>query len=159
MRKLQSRGVEREAEGQGGAGREMPSLRASHATKQGPEHVSVRLDGCRPENPLNGSQGLTRAGNIFRARKRKALRQIAAWSVRAELGRRVVGRRLTVTIGRISPRQYDSDGWQAAAKPLRDGIADALERKDNDPDIEWRYVQVRGKPKEYAVEILIEVKS
>lgn len=60
-----------------------------------------------------------------------------------------------VLIRRIAPRKYDCDNWVAAAKPLRDGIADALGVKDNDPRIEWNYDQDRGMPNEYAVRFFL----
>ena len=164
MRKLSSDRVKRAGESEGSPSGKVSALRSGDAEIEGaddvsPNRVSVTLNGCRPSNPLNGSQGRTRGGNIVRARKRKALRKLAAWSTRARLsvlprsGR--VGR-LIVTLIRFSPRPYDSDGWQAAAKPIRDGVADALERRDNDPDIEWRYEQRRGLPKSYAVAIVVE---
>lgn len=64
-------------------------------------------------------------------------------------------KRADVLIRRISPRKYDSDGWIAAAKPLRDGIADALGLPDNDPRIVWSYDQDQGMPREYCVRFFI----
>lgn len=61
-----------------------------------------------------------------------------------------------VTITRIAPRTLDTDNNASAAKALRDGIADRLGVKDNDPRVTWRYDQRRGKPREYAVEVKIE---
>lgn len=88
------------------------------------------------------------------------------WSVR---GRRVKQHRLAalavpihplpciVTITRIAPRKLDShDNLRSGAKALVDGIADRLGVKDNDPRVEWRYAQARGRAKEYAVRVEIE---
>lgn len=60
-----------------------------------------------------------------------------------------------VLIRRISPRKYDSDNWIAAAKPLRDGIADALGVNDNDPRVAWNYDQDQGMPRENCVRFFI----
>ena len=100
-----------------------------------------------------------------------ALRTAAVWNV--EVRRRVgalewiriigtpeaVSEPLVVTLVRIAPRALDSDNLAGCAKHVRDGIADALGIKDNDPRVEWRVEQRRGKPKEYAVEIVIESKA
>lgn len=61
-----------------------------------------------------------------------------------------------VTLIRVAPRPLDGDNLQSGFKALRDGIADRLGVADNDPRIEWRYGQVRGKAKEYAARVKIE---
>lgn len=61
-----------------------------------------------------------------------------------------------VTLTRIAPRALDDDNLRSGFKGLRDGIADRLGIADNDPRIEWRYAQERGKPKEYAARVQIE---
>ncbi len=61
-----------------------------------------------------------------------------------------------VTLTRVAPRALDGDNLQSGFKALRDGIADRLGVADNDPGIEWRYQQVRGKAKEYAARVHIE---
>lgn len=61
-----------------------------------------------------------------------------------------------VTLTRIAPRLLDSDNNVYGFKSLRDGIADRLGVKDNDPRVEWRYRQERGKRKEYACRVSIE---
>jgi len=62
-----------------------------------------------------------------------------------------------VTLTRIAPRALDGhDNLSSAFKALVDGIADRLGVKDNDPRIEWKYEQARGRPKEYAARIRIE---
>jgi len=61
-----------------------------------------------------------------------------------------------VTIIRIAPRMLDDDNMQSGAKALRDGIADRLGVKDNDPRVQWLYRQERGDPKQYLVHVIIE---
>jgi hypothetical protein len=87
------------------------------------------------------------------------------WSVRA---RRTKAHRLAalavpahplpcvVTLIRVAPRALDDDNLASGFKALRDGIADRLGVKDNDPRITWRYAQVRGKAKEYAARVDIK---
>lgn len=59
-----------------------------------------------------------------------------------------------VTIIRVAPRRLDGDNMQAAAKAVRDGLADALGlRDDSDPRVTWAYEQERGKPSAVRVEI------
>lgn len=61
-----------------------------------------------------------------------------------------------VTLIRIAPRRLDDDNLVGGFKAIRDGVADKLGAKDNDPRIVWRYSQQPGKPKEYAALIIIE---
>lgn len=60
-----------------------------------------------------------------------------------------------VTITRVAPRKLDDDNNVSGCKNLRDGIADRLGVKDNDPRVQWKYAQARGKRKEYAVRVEI----
>lgn len=62
----------------------------------------------------------------------------------------------SVTLIRIAPRMLDGDNLQSGFKALRDGIADRLGVKDNDPRVQWNYRQVRGDPRQYAVHIILE---
>ena len=57
-----------------------------------------------------------------------------------------------VTITRVAPRFLDDDNLRSAGKSARDGIADRLGVKDNDPRVEWRYAQAKGKPAAVIVE-------
>lgn len=61
----------------------------------------------------------------------------------------------TVWLMRVAPRKLDDDNLQSGFKALRDGISDRLGVKDNDPRVTWRYAQVRGEPKQYAVQITL----
>lgn len=57
----------------------------------------------------------------------------------------------TVTLTRIAPRALDGDNLQAGLKAARDGVADWLQVKDNDPRVTWAYAQRPGEPKQYAL--------
>jgi hypothetical protein len=143
-----------------------------------PRPLLVRLD-IATKNPLNNSQGRTRAGMLWRARKRKELRSRTSLQCLLQLGEgdpwivvqcvevdRAKGTavfmpyrvaRYTITLTRISPRRFDDEeGWNAAAKPIRDGAADFLGVKDNDARCTWNYNQKKGRVREHAVEITFE---
>lgn len=62
----------------------------------------------------------------------------------------------TITLTRIAPRDLDDDNLASGFKAVRDGVADWLGIDDGDKRLTWRYAQRRGKPKEYAAEIVIE---
>lgn len=117
----------------------------------------------RTTNPLNGSQGRTRGGMFARSRHRKMLRELTRlhmcawcpldhWQALMDDGTKPV----TVTLTRIAPRPLDDDGWQAAAKSIRDAVAGTLGVKDNSTRVVWRYAQSRGRPKTYSVVITVE---
>lgn len=57
----------------------------------------------------------------------------------------------TVRLIRLSAGKLDSDNLQSALKGVRDGIADALGVKDNDPRVEWEYGQEPIKRGGYGV--------
>jgi hypothetical protein len=52
---------------------------------------------------------------------------------------------------RIAPRALDDDNLRGALKAIRDGIADAMGCKDNDPRISFSYGQERRRVREYGV--------
>lgn len=60
-----------------------------------------------------------------------------------------------VRMTRVAPRSLDDDNLSSGFKALRDGIADRLGVKDNDPRVRWEYAQVRGRAKEYAARVMI----
>lgn len=66
---------------------------------------------------------------------------------------------MIVQIFRIAPKPFDSDNWQAAAKPLRDGVADAFFLRDDASCFSWHYSQERGKAREYAVAVSIHIEA
>jgi len=126
------------------------------------EALKVRLD-VRTRNPLNGGTGHSRLAGIIASKERHKLRQRTSAQCRAAFIAKFFPRKVywgeiaadehCVRLTRIAPRRLDDDGWQAAAKPIRDGIADWLGVVDNDPRFTWHYAQRRGRPREYAVEI------
>jgi hypothetical protein len=109
----------------------------------------------RLTSPLNGSQGVTRGAVFAEAKRRKEQRNVARWSLMGVLIAEGVKLPVDVTIVRVAPRRLDDDNLAASAKSLRDGIADALGCKDNDPRVSWAYAQAKGAPKEYAVRITV----
>jgi hypothetical protein len=68
-------------------------------------------------------------------------------------------RRTYVTLTRIAPRKLDGDNLQRGFKAVRDGVADALGINDGADHVGWHYTQDRGKPKEYAALVEIEVET
>ena len=97
------------------------------------------------------------------------LRTVSALNVRehwAKRARRVKAERTTaalmcphfplpcvVTLTRVGPRTIDDDATPGSCKGIRDGIADRLGVKDNDPRVVWKYEQARGP---YEVRVLLE---
>lgn len=102
----------------------------------------------------------SRGDAISAANKRRGLRQdgqahtlkitTAATRIMAEMGTAIV----IVTLTRVSPKKFDDDNWIAAAKPVRDGVADAFGMRDDHPCFRWKYDERRG---DYGVEIKLEV--
>lgn len=82
--------------------------------------------------------------------------RILAWGLlrEADKGPRLLGA-CEVVMTRIAPRNLDDDNLRGALKAVRDGVADWLGVKDNDPRVRWQYAQARGKPNEYAVRVEI----
>ena len=102
----------------------------------------------------NGSQGVTRAGRFARAKTHRSQRQSSRLAL-LDLGGTFAGWGWTgavVRIVRVSPRRLDSDNATAAAKSIRDGVADALDVDDRDPRVEWLVDQETG-PASVRVEI------
>ncbi len=64
---------------------------------------------------------------------------------------------VVVTLTRISAGTLDDDNLIASMKGLRDGLADALAINDADVGrLRFAYLQRKGRPREYGVEVLIE---
>jgi hypothetical protein len=127
-----------------------------------PTEPLVRIPNMRLANPLNGSGGTTRGARMAAARRAKAERSLAKMLTSTAL-RQACGpaRILTptwhvvITLVRVSPRAFDSDGTAAAFKHVRDGVADALGIDDGDPRLRWDYASRRGQPHFHGVEIFI----
>jgi hypothetical protein len=62
----------------------------------------------------------------------------------------------TVLLTRLSAGQLDDDNLRGALKGIRDGVADRLGVKDNDPRVTWNYAQAKAPRGTYAVRIEIE---
>lgn len=62
-----------------------------------------------------------------------------------------------VQMVRVAPRALDDDNLRPALKAVRDEIARLLGVDDRDPRVEWGYGQAKGKPKEHAVLVSIDV--
>lgn len=95
-----------------------------------------------------------------RHRRAKSQRAAACLATRAPALamyrlRLVSKRAIVVTITRIAPGTLDSDNLPTSQKHIRDGVADALGINDRSPLIAWLYLQRKGKPNQYAVEIEI----
>lgn len=144
--------------------------------------IHVRIP-VRTRNPNNGQQGNSRVAGILKAKERKAQREAARLHTLAALPRgwlqnafqcaeatrvasgsceRDTGQpgAIVVSVVRVAPSNGldPHDGLGAALKGCIDGIADALGlRNDRDPRVRWCLGQRRGKPKEYAVEVTLEV--
>jgi len=67
-----------------------------------------------------------------------------------------------ITLCRIAPREFDYDNLISAMKTIRDLLAGLLipglapGRADGDTRLEWIYEQKKGRPKEYALQIVVE---
>jgi hypothetical protein len=111
--------------------------------------ILVTIPGLRLENEANRRD---KWGKIKRA---KVARAAALLAVGAADPPGTLAGPLTVTITRIAPRRFDSDGIPASAKAVRDGVADALGIDDGDDRIVWLYAQRKGGVRVYGVEIAI----
>ena len=71
-------------------------------------------------------------------------------------GTAIVSFPVVVRLTRVAPSNgLDDDNLRPALKSVRDGIADALGVDDRDPRVSWEYGQLRGRAREYAVEVEI----
>ena len=123
------------------------------------KHWSFTLQDCHPKNPLNQGHGRTKAGLLWRSHERKQLRQrtlLAGLAAVPPPERRRVDHLIDVLIVRVyRVHKMDGDGWQAAAKPIRDGVADIFNKDDGNPCFRWIYLQRKGPPGTNAVCISI----
>lgn len=68
----------------------------------------------------------------------------------------------TITLTRISPRALDEDNYLYSQKTIRDALAGHLipgkakGRADGDKRLKFKYAQVKGKVREYALKVEIE---
>jgi hypothetical protein len=90
----------------------------------------------------------------WRARQKRAKeqRRIANITARASVPR-PPPYPLRIHMVRIAPRGLDGDNLAGSQKHTRDGLADWLGIKDNDPRVEWTYGQEKGPAGATRVEI------
>lgn len=87
------------------------------------------------------------------AKKARRAKNERSWAYTLTAGIRTLGLPLTVTLTRVAPRALDDDNLRGALKSIRDGVADRIGIDDRDDRVTWRYLQRRGKAREYAVDI------
>jgi hypothetical protein len=99
---------------------------------------------------------------MAKARRAKEARKVAGLACGAPLARFRKGledgndRTVELRLVRVAPRELDDDNLRGALKAVRDGITDALGLpSDRDARLVWGYEQTRGKPKEYAVRVIV----
>lgn len=110
----------------------------------------------KTKNPSNGSFGLSAGAAMARASERKKQRRSARIFTIKHLG--FPKARWRVTITRVSPGKLDAhDNLRSALKSVADGIADALGVDDGGGLVDWQYLQRKGGPGEYSVDVLVEV--
>ncbi len=89
-----------------------------------------------------------------RARTTKAERS-AAWA--NTVGWRLADKEVAVvTLTRLAPRKMDDDNLQGVLKAVRDGVADRLGVRDDDPQVQWRYGQESAGTRFYGVRIALD---
>ena len=81
-----------------------------------------------------------------RARRARFERQLAYFTLLGTRAKAPAGH-VRVALTRLAAprgRALDDDNLRGALKAVRDGVADFLQRPDNDPGIEWRYAQAKA---------------
>ena len=107
-------------------------------------------------SPANAKRGSSR---LSQSRRKSTERQLGMLAVSGNRDA-VPVLPVTVTIVRIAPRALDDDNLAYAAKAIRDGVADGLGVRDNDPRVSWRYEQRKpAKGCKPAVEIRVEART
>lgn len=106
-------------------------------------------------SPANAQSGSSRLAQAGRKAKERKLGLLAIAGNRNELPALPV----IVTLTRVAPRALDDDNLAFAFKAIRDGAADALGVRDNDPRVSWRYAQARPEKGAHpAIEIRVEAR-
>lgn len=103
-------------------------------------------------NSRRGRGGFAASGRAAKERRIAMLAVIASDDAPPALPVRV-------TLTRIGPGAPDWDNVVGAFKHVRDGVADALGVRDNDPRVSWEYASRKGAPKQYAIEIRVEARA
>lgn len=110
------------------------------------EHLARGISRCNGSNPdmsasipvLLVSTANRREHYMAKARRMAGLRSAAGLAVKAMFRGQLPTGRLAVRIVRLAPRKLrslDRDNLESAAKPIRDGVADALGVDDADPRV------------------------
>lgn len=113
-----------------------------------PANAALALPGAvtlplRTISELNGSHGHWSTSVKRRRRQRQTAKLLCpAWGLPG-----------VITLTRLSAGTLDDDNLRAALKSVRDGIADKLGIKDNDPRVTWEYAQEKCPRKTYGVRI------
>lgn len=117
---------------------------------------TVRID-IKTTNPSNGSFGTTKWAAIQQTRDRRKQRATVL-AVMRQLDPAEFSDGCRVTMTRIAPSKGldEHDNLRSALKHACDSVADWLGLNDNDPRIDWKYGQRRGRPGEYAVIVEVE---
>lgn len=88
-----------------------------------------------------------------KAKRAKWQRNVVALAVRPRLAGMLDRVPCVVTLTRIAPRALDDDNLARSFKAIRDQVAQELGVDDRDERVVWRYMQRRGAPRAYGVEI------
>lgn len=109
--------------------------------------ININLNNVQLTNPLNGNKGGHWAGRAKKAKEQRTFAKIVTSSkiYGPDSTKIDLSGPLVITITRISSGTLDDDSLPASAKHIRDGVADALKVKDNDPRITWRYAAEKAK--------------
>ena len=89
-----------------------------------------------------------------RMKRTRNQRMSAAYAVAVSKDWKLPAGKFTVRLVRIGRRMLDDDNLCGGFKSIRDGVADALGMKDNDPRIKWTYEQETGKEYSCRIELL-----
>ena len=114
----------------------------------------------RTRNPNNGSQGVSRAAAMGRAREHAKQKQTVFLHVVSAMRKSGLGRMdllpAVVTLTRVSAGYMDGDGLAASLKWARDGIAHCLGVDDGGSMIQWVYAQQKSGRNHHEVMVKIE---
>lgn len=94
-----------------------------------------------------------------KANRARLQRQFTKVSLGPHFRKIMITGAFTITLTRVGVRPLDDDNLARSFKAIRDGVADALGIDDGSALLTWKYDQMRGRPKEYAVKIQIEPQS
>lgn len=92
-----------------------------------------------------------RDGRWKKSARAKEQRELARMACNVPLSPARTATGIAIYLIRFGKGKLDGDNLQGALKAVRDGVADALGMKDNDPRISWLYGQERAET--YSVRI------